>query len=276
MSGASIALSPHLPCSLEEALLYLTTEGIRVEGQENRVRQALNSAIGEFEGRTGRGLMARTHREQVTATVTVAEGSTAGTGTGFDDDLELYDEAFHTSLQPGTTVLARSDAALTLSRPATAAIVAGTVTFGSRALRVSGQGDRYLYLPHHPVIELFSVALVAADGTEEELDTTAWVELGDTGVVHLPNEVLPAGTRNLKVECSAGYRAPYGTEAGDRAQVDRLKRGVLRLAQVLLADELNAAGRAVSKNLLREGLSLGSFEMPADIQAAIDSFTDVV
>jgi hypothetical protein len=264
-------LSPHAFITVADAQARLK----RTEGAEDDIEQrcidAINDATSWMESITRRNLKARNYRTAVVKTCSASSGSQTMTGTGFTADLEVGDDAVgHANLDAGNFVQSiESATSLTLSRETLGAISSQSITFGSRPLRVSGDGTSELYLPERPIVEVFAAYSTDAAGTDTAIDLSSALYDFEVGRIRLTSGVFPKGELNIRVEARLGYVQPSAT---DRGHVDwySLERIAYRATEVFFMDALNLRGRAM--DVRTTGTQYGTQAMPADLEAAIRQF----
>lgn len=261
-------LTPYAPTDKSSLLAFLKRNFEGGDGDEDQAVAAGNAAVAWMEQRTFRRLMARTYRNPVT----LAGLTTAGvnmTGAGFLAGVKQDDDILSTGVNAGARVSSiTNDGALVMNQLGvdSAGIAA---TFGSAPLRIDGRDENHFYVPERPLIALFSVVWIDANGLRTSVDLTNARFDPATGRVRILGAALPRGDMNVEIECYAGYRAPSGTVLGDWADHRALRRICHRAAQVFFQDWATSAGRMVSKTLGPGTSVLPNFKMPDDIEAMI-------
>lgn len=237
---------------------------------ESRLRDAINSLTGWMERRTGRMLRARNHRASGSITVSAASGATAATTTN-TANLEAGDELRGTGLAGGTQVDSITNGtAFVLTRPTTALMSSVSCTYGSRALEASGDGTNELQCPECPLVQVYGASWLDGDGSETALDLTGARYDYQTGLILLPNDVFPTGTRNIRIECRAGYEHP--DDGGDWAAWGALEALSLRLGEIVYSDALALRGRSQDTSFASGSSRTGFDEVPPDVEQAIARF----
>jgi hypothetical protein len=266
-------LSPYALTSLETALTYTKRDAGREPQAPDLLTLFINGVTGKMEDHTGRNLRARTYRSPVTiAGCVVTNDSRNLTGAGFLA-LKKLDDALATTLAMGTRVESiENDAALTLNRKATGTTGAVAVTFGSEPLLVDGSGESVIYLPNRPIVEIYSIGSLDADGAVSALNITGARLDKATGRYELTNDRFPKGWRNIQVEYKAGVVIPSATERGHWREWEALQALCLRGVQVAWQDYMGQAGRSGDVDLVKASQHIVGFELPADIRDGLNQY----
>jgi hypothetical protein len=246
----------------------------RTEGAEDdvdpRIIAAINASTHWLEMVTRRKLRARNHRTAVTISCTGSSGAVALAGSGFTASVEAGDDMVGSGLAVGAQVDSiTSNTALNSTRPHTAA-VNGSVTFGSRPIRLSGDGGRELWLPERPIVEVFSI-YHDDGGTLTALDLTDAFYEYETGRMVLVNDTFPKGTLNLVVNARLGYVAPTATDLGSQDWY-ALESAAMRAAEVFYLDALSIRGRNEDFSVGSASARIGTAPVPADLMGMVMPF----
>jgi len=233
---------------------------------------------GQFEAYCGRRLAARTYRNPVTlAGLSHTVNSPTVTGAGFNA-MKRLDDLAGANLQLGTRLKKiTSDTSLDLTKPAKTTGSA-SITFGSKPITIDGSGLQELRIPQSPLHAVYSANYLDQSGNKTALDLTAARIQEQAGPgyarVLLMNDVVPKGSRNVEVECFAGYRTPTGdaSDMGDWEAWAELELLCWRMLQVNFQDYAQAAGRTGDLSLVEAAQHVGSFELPKDIRQGLAPF----
>lgn len=258
---------------------FITPEALqarlgRIEGDEGdgeaRRRDAINALDGWFAKRTARRLRARNYRPSGTIVASAAADSTTCT-TSSTASLVAGDEFRGVGVRPGSVVESITNATtFVLSRPTTAALSSVTCTYGSRALTVDGDGTNELQVPEYPIVEVFGIYALDGEGARTALDVTGARIEYRTGMVYLPNDTVPTGTRNIEIDCRAGYEHP--DDGGEWESWSALEALSLRVGEIFYSDGNELRGRIQQSSMGSGSSSTVTEEMPADVEQAIARF----
>jgi hypothetical protein len=158
-----------------------------------------------------------------------------------------------------------------MTRLASAVVASHSMTFGSRPLVFSGNGTNEAYLAERPIVEVFSLYSVAADGTQTALDMTGSRYDYSVGRIVLSNAVFPLGVLNIVANVRAGYEQPTGGRVG-HPEWYTLEQLAYRSAEVFFTDALNIRGRAEDVTVGSLSARIGVTPMPSDLIAGIQPF----
>lgn len=153
---------------------------------------------------------------------------------------------------------------------------AATLRFGSEPLWVDGDATREILLPECPVLD--GVAGVYSIQTRsrysdvlEVQDLTALDVDVEAGILIAPYAQLYRGTRNVAIECRAGYRPASGAATGSEewAELSEISMGI---AEVLFRDAIEILGRATESTLGGDKKVLVDVELPKRLLGKIARF----
>jgi hypothetical protein len=134
-------------------------------------------------------------------------------------------------------------------------------------LVLDGTGRNTIYLPHYPITDVASAGVNQFDGqAPRDLDLTA-VIFDDAGLLYLPNDRFPKGTKNIAITATCGFLAGTHDEA-----LQDLERACLRLTQVFYQDWANGAGRSTSKGVAGTQATWESVDLPDDVKLILNQY----
>lgn len=108
---------------------------------------------------------------------------------------------------------------------------------------LDGNGEKRLYLPYMPIVEVTSIEEDDVSLTEGE-DEDFVVE-GDEGYLHKVDGVWHKGTRNIKITCKAGYKltdALYFDSGSEEPAIGDTLVGALSSAEGVVSKVILTAG----------------------------------
>lgn len=226
------------PAELRDYLKRATSAG------EAQRAAAANWTTAIFESRTRRKLRERVFVTPFTIACTTTTDDTTIAGTTFTTKLRPKMDVFGANLRFGSRVASITSAVAAELTQKAKATGAQTLTFGEGALEVDGDGCGELLLPEAPVEEVYAAYSRDSDGVLNELDLTAIVIDKEAGIIRMPNASMPRGSRNILVECRAGYRPRTNEEPGHE-EWGELFGVALGIAEILFQRYSNALGASV-------------------------------
>lgn len=146
-------------------------------------------------------------------------------------------------------------------------LVSRTYTAGT-ALVVSGNGTSEIYAPEYPLTAVAAVRSLDGNGTPTARVLTG-MRFSPAGLIVLPHDVFPAGTRNIQIDCTAGIGLTS-------AQGKALQGAACRWIQVMLGDQNQGIGRGSTMSIGGASFS-ANFEtpMPRDVERVVRGFARV-
>lgn len=266
-----LTVTPHSFITTQALQARLKRNVSAEDDVEQRLTDAVNGAAHWMEMVTRRKLKARNHRTANTIVCSAAADSLTITGSGFGTTLQAGDDMAGVGVAVGSQVDSIDSAAsLTATRKTTADIAAGSITFGSRPLRASGDGTNELYLAERPIVEVFS-AFYDVAGTLTAIDLANAVYDHSVGRILLATGAFPKGSLNILINARVGYAEPTETDLGHE-EWHALEALALRVGEVFYTDGIHIRGRTESVSVGNLSTQTLSTPMPADVISAITPF----
>lgn len=244
----AVSLWPRSFVTVAELTASLHLTGTISAEQTDALTNALNWSAAAMDRYTARNLRAANYRPVSTITGTFVASTKTLTLTSAAADIEPGDPIFGASMAIGSTVVSYAHPTLILDRGTANIAVAQDFTIGRGRLLFSGEKSNVLRVPEFPLVELFEVAELKSDGTEEAFDLTGARFAIDSGRVVLPAVTLPRGDMNIAISCRAGYEEPGATGDKDIIAWQELQAAQTIIARGYYQDWVDQLGNAQGVN----------------------------
>lgn len=244
----AVSLWPRSFVTVAELTASLHLTGTVSTEQTDALTNALNWSAAAMDRYTARTLRATNYRAVSTISGTLVAASKTLTLDSAEADIEPGDPVFGVGLAIGTLAVSYAHPTLVLDRATANIAVSQSFTIGRGRLLFSGEKSSVIRVPEFPVVELFEVAELKSDGTEETFDLTGARIAIDGGRIFLPAAILPTGDMNIAISCRAGYEEPGATGDAHLAAWQELQAAQTIIARGYYQDWVDQMGNATGVN----------------------------